>query len=168
MRIMIFGDVASGKSSFATKLGAELGLPVIHLDEIMTNTGRHQSQWGEIEVKIKQKADKSAWVMDGNAFNKDKDYRIQRADLIIIFDAPRIVTFGRYLRRYLRIRLGLDHQVGGHSTQLKLGYYAPYIFKHFPNRKRAAIERAKASGKPVHVVRSWQQAQELMAQLAVS
>ena len=165
MRIMILGDVASGKSTFATKLGSELGLPVVHLDEIMNKTGRDRSQWAEIESFIKIEADKPAWVIDGNAFNKDKSYRIGKADLIIVFDPPRMVTFWRYLRRYFRIRLGLDQSVGGHSTELKLGYYAPYILKNFPKRKKAAKERARSAGKTVHLVRSWKQADKLLATL---
>src|SRR3990172_3648958 len=42
MKIMIFGDTASGKSIFADRLGKKLSPPVIHLDELMDQIGREK------------------------------------------------------------------------------------------------------------------------------
>ena len=40
MKIMIFGDSASGKSSFVQVVAARESLPLIHLDRVMDEMGR--------------------------------------------------------------------------------------------------------------------------------
>ena len=40
MRIMVFGDMSSGKSTFSVKLGQKLNIPVIHLDWVSEQIGR--------------------------------------------------------------------------------------------------------------------------------
>lgn len=163
MRVMIFGDSGSGKSTFAKKLGTATGLDVLHLDEVMEKMGREdRAAIGEFIAKETAKA---TWIMDGNAFTKDKHVRIAAADLIIVFDINRFHALTRHILRYIKLRTGRQMVTGGHSDKLMLGYYVPYILWQFPGRKKAAIDRAKASGTPMEFVRSWKQADELVNKL---
>lgn len=160
MRIMIFGDAASGKSTFSVKLGRKLGLPVLHLDEVMQKLGRENK--AAVAEYIRQEADKPDWIIEGNAFTKDKRYRIGRAELVIVFASNRLVTLARHVRRYFRVRSGREQAVGGVGNELKLGYYIPYTLWHFPRRRRTAVEAARAQGKQIIVVRSRRGAQKLL------
>ena len=84
MRAMIFGETASGKSTFAEGLGQATDLPVEHLDEISDEIGRNNRE--EIGEYIRNLADKEEWIIEGNAFTKDATHRLDRATKIFVFD----------------------------------------------------------------------------------
>jgi adenylate kinase family enzyme len=160
MKIMIFGDVASGKSTVSDKLGGKLGLPVLHLDEVMAKLGREQK--AHIRDFIKDEADKPDWIIEGNAFTKDPSYRIEKADVVIVFAMSRLATFMRHARRTMRVRMGLETKAGGVTGDLRLGYYVPYIFWKFPARRQKAHQKALELGKQVLVVHNFKQAAQLL------
>jgi len=164
MRIMIFGDSGAGKSTFAKKLGSAIGINVLHLDEVMEKMGREDR--AAIGEYIAKETAKAKWIMDGNAFTKDKHARIAAADLIVVFDINRFHALARHISRYVKLRTGKQTVTGGHSDKLMLSYYVPYILWQFPGRKKAAIDRVKASGKPVEYVRSWKQADALVNKMS--
>lgn len=165
MRAMIFGDTASGKSTFANELGAITATPVIHLDEIMESLGRDQRE--SISSAIHYEADKPAWVIEGNAFTKDKTYRIDRAECVFAFDFDPIQTLANHVTRYSRLKSGVETRVGSANQDLNLDYFIPYIFKKFPPRKRAAIDYAKETGKDLTVFNSRAQATAYLLALTV-
>ena len=163
MRVMIFGDSAVGKSTFASKLAGKLDIPVIHLDEVMEKLGREDRT--SIEAYIKSEADKDDWIIDGNAFTKDRDYRLSRAELVIVFDSNRFITFAKYLRRYYQQKLNRQTRVGATDTSLNLLYFIPYIFIKFPPRKRRSIKRAKELKKEVVILRYRKESDRYLAEI---
>ena len=165
MKIMIFGDSGAGKSTFAKKMGERMQLDVLHLDEVMDKIGRKDK--AAIGEYIAAEVSKAEWVIDGNAFTKDKHTRIAAADLIIVFDINRFKALGSHVRRYIKLKTGLQKMVaGGHSTKLNLRYYVPYILWKFPVRKQAAIARVQKAGKPMRFVKNFKQADKLIDELA--
>jgi hypothetical protein len=150
---MIFGDVASGKSTFANKLAHKHGLTAVHLDEAMKQIGRTNKS--QIKEFITQAVAPHDWVIDGNAFTKDLNSRIDAADIIIVFHFNRFRTFYNWARRYYRIKRGHEQNQGGQDERLLLHYYVPYILYKFPNRKKIAILRSRASGKPIIVFKTY-------------
>lgn len=164
MRIMIFGDTASGKSTFATKLGSATGSPVLHLDQLMEEIGRDDR--ATIGDRIVSEANKKTWIIEGNAFTKDPKYRIERADVVIVFDFRPTRTFINHIRRYLKLRSGKEKRAGSDSDQLNLRYFIPYIYKKFPPRKAAALHYARSINKQVVVFKNRKQAQEYLAELS--
>lgn len=165
MKIMIFGDSGAGKSTFAQKLGKHISVDVIHLDEVMEKLGRQDK--AAIGAYIAAETSKAKWIMDGNAFTKDKHARIAAADLIIVFDINRFKALASHIVRYIKLKTGIQKAAaGGHSTKLNLPYYVPYILWQFPGRKQEAIERATKSGKPMMFVKSHRQADVLLKELA--
>jgi len=160
MRIMMFGDAASGKSTISNKLGESLGLPVLHLDEAMAKLGREQK--ADIREYIHNEANKADWIIEGNAFTKDPTYRIEQADIVVVFAMNRMMTFLRHVRRSARVRLGKESKAGGNTGDLNLGYYVPYIFWKFPGRRQQAHQKALELNKRVFVVHSFKQGLDLI------
>lgn len=150
---MIFGDSASGKSSFAEKLADIKGVPVVHLDRVMDSIGREdRSSIGEY---IKNEASKSNWIIEGNAFTKDPDYRIKQADLIFVFNFNRFATLANHINRYIKLRARKETRKGSDNSQLNLGYFVPYILFKFPPRKKHALRLAQAQGKAIVIFRNY-------------
>jgi adenylate kinase family enzyme len=162
MKIMIFGDSASGKSTFASKLGKKLDLPVLHLDEMMESLGRENKE--HIKDFIVKEANKQSWIIEGNAFTKDKDFRIQKADIIFVFDKLPIVTLINHIIRWSKIRFGTHNRVGSKLTSLSLGFFIPYTLFQFPKRKNIAIETAVKYNKKIYFVKSYKQAEKYLVE----
>jgi hypothetical protein len=163
MRAMIFGDTASGKSTFAEDLGELTGTPVIHLDQIMEGIGRDDRI--SIGKVIHEEADKDEWIIEGNAFTKDPTYRIERSDIVYAFDFSPVRAMAGHIVRYGHIKSGLEKRRGSDSEGLNLSYFAPYIFYKYPPRKRAAIAHAQSLEKELIVFNRKKQAAHYLASL---
>ena len=161
MRIMIFGDTASGKSSFAEKLGAIEDVPVLHLDQLMEEVGRDDRV--SIGNCIVQEASKAEWIIEGNAFTKDPTYRMSRADVVYVFDFNRFATLYNHVKRYVKLRSKQEARKGSASTSLNLRYFVPYILIKFPSRKKQAIKQAKAQGKNLKIFTSHEDVNRFLA-----
>jgi adenylate kinase family enzyme len=161
MRIMVIGDSASGKSTFSLKLGELLGVDPWHLDIEMDRMGRSNRQ--QIKELIRKYIDDHKdWIIEGNAFTKDRTYRIETTDMIVVFSPMRHITFYRVVRRYLRQKMGIETRVGSSDVSLNLGYYVPYICWQFPRRRRAAENYARELGKTVIQVKNYRSADRLI------
>lgn len=150
---MIFGDTASGKSSFAEKLADIENLPVVHLDRIMEEIGRDDR--GSIGDRIIKEASKSNWVIEGNAFTKDPVYRINQADKVYVFDFNRFITLGNHIKRFIKLQSSREIRKGSDSADLNLKYFIPYVLFKFPPRKKEALRLVKSLGKDVVVFTSY-------------
>lgn len=153
MKIMIFGDTASGKSSFAEKLASTKNLPLIQLDRMMENIGRKERR--SIGARIKEEASKPNWIIEGNAFTKDPDYRISQADKIYVFDFNRFTTLVNHIKRYTKLRSHKETRRGSDSADLNLKYFIPYILFKFPPRKKEALRLANSLGKDVIIFKNY-------------
>lgn len=97
-RILIIGCCGAGKSTFARKLHQQLGLELIHLDQLYWQPNwiePDKKTWHKILNKVIQKEE---WIMDGN-YGSSMDLRINRADTIVYLDYPTRVCFFRVLKR---------------------------------------------------------------------
>ena len=102
-RVVIIGSGGSGKSTFATALGARLHLPVIHLDRLYWHPGWNatpQKQWRAV---VAQLLEGDAWVMDGN-YGGTMEQRLAACDTVVFLDLPRVLCLWRMIRRSLRYR----------------------------------------------------------------
>ena len=89
-RILILGPSGAGKSTLARRLGACLGLPVVHLDSINWNPGWVQTRPEQFRARLAEAAAKESWVMDGN-YTSHLDLRLPRAEAVIWLDLPRYI-----------------------------------------------------------------------------
>lgn len=165
MKIMIFGALASGKSTFARKLGAKLNMPVIHLDEVVHGLGGHR-QHRAIKRFVKEQAAKDHWIMDGNVLAKDKHHRIKQADIIILLNVNRLRAFATHLYRHIQLKTGKTNSLTNNPyTTLDLWFSFSYTFWEFPALRREALRTVKAHNKQVVVLRNWKQAQHYLDNL---
>ena len=97
-RVLVIGISGAGKSTFARKLAARTGLPLIHLDTEFWKQGWKVTERAEWRAKVAELAERDAWIMDGN-YGASLDLRLPRADRVIWFDYPRLVCVWRALWR---------------------------------------------------------------------
>lgn len=101
-RVAVLGPGGAGKTTFARRLGAVTGLPVVHLDEQhwlpgwTPTPGEAWRAWQQEHLV----AD-GCWIADGN-YSSTMDVRLSRADTVVLLLTPR----GRRVRRVLRRTLG--------------------------------------------------------------
>jgi adenylate kinase family enzyme len=98
-RIAVIGCCGAGKSHLSTRLGAKLGLPVIHLDQLAWKPG-----WVEVpntELAVKQRevfTRDGSWIADGN-YGSTMLIRLAAADTILFMDFPTSICLYRVLKR---------------------------------------------------------------------
>lgn len=102
-RILVIGSGGAGKSTFASDLGAILGLPVIHLDRAYWKPGWETPSKKEWSKTVDSLIAQHEWIMDGN-FGGTLPQRIKRADAIILLDTSRWICLWRVLKRYVKYR----------------------------------------------------------------
>ena len=101
-KIVIVGNVSSGKTTLANNLGTLLNIPVHHLDRIFWVEEKGIKQ----DVFITQQEEMMRgenWIIDGN-FMRSKSYemRLSRADTIVYFDFSKIIIYWRLLKRFIK------------------------------------------------------------------
>ncbi len=97
-RVLVIGSGGAGKSTFARRLGARLGLEVIHLDKVYWRAGWVETPKDEWKLTVAALCAREAWVMDGN-YSGTLDIRLAACDTVIFLDLPRAVCLWRVLRR---------------------------------------------------------------------
>lgn len=100
-RIVILGRSGGGKSTLARRLGAKLGLPVIHIDSLFWKPGWTIGPKEAFRRDLAAAVAGDRWVTDGN-FSNTFDLRLPRADLIIWVEQPRRLCLRRALLRAWR------------------------------------------------------------------
>src|SRR5436190_13248287 len=86
-RRLLIGAGGSGKSALATRIAAQTGLPLIHLDYLFWKPGwveTPRDEWRRIVQKLVQR---DVWVMDGN-YGGTLDLRLAACDTVLFLDLP--------------------------------------------------------------------------------
>ncbi len=101
-RIAVIGRGGAGKTTVALRLGQDLGLPVIHLDRLYWGPGWQPVGREVFEERQAAAVAGDAWVIDGGYLSSGGwEARIERADVVVLVEAPLAVCLGRILRRPL-------------------------------------------------------------------
>lgn len=99
-RILIVGSSGAGKSTLGRALHKQLGLPLIHLDQLFWQPGWIPNERAIFREKMLIELEKNEWIIDGN-FDSSLELRAQYADLIILLNYPKYISFTRAMKRYL-------------------------------------------------------------------
>lgn len=139
LRVLVIGSGGAGKSTFARRLGARTGLPVIHLDARYWRAGWEPTPPDEWQDVVRALVARDAWVMDGN-YGGTLDVRLVACDTVIFLDLPRVVCLWRVVRRWARHRGDTRPDMApGCNEQLSLEFLR-WIWG-YPTRQRPGILR---------------------------
>lgn len=97
-RYALFGLPGSGKSTFASRLGKILNIPVHHLDRhyFLANWEiRDREEFLQVQQAM---VAGECWIIEGNSI-ASLQMRFAKADLVIYFRFPRLICLWRVLKR---------------------------------------------------------------------
>ncbi len=135
----MIGPGGAGKSTFATRLGVLVGLPVIHLDKCHWKPGWVEPAKADWANTVAELVNRQAWIMDGN-YSGSLQTRLEACDVVIFLDLPRRVCLWRVLRRAIRYRnTNRPDMAPGCDEHLDLKFLA-WIW-NYRKRTRPKVER---------------------------
>lgn len=165
-RILIIGSGGSGKSTLSQRLGALLHLPVVHLDAHFWNPGWVEKEPEEWDGIVHQLLHEPAWIMDGN-YGRTMDLRIEKADLVVYLDMPRLLCMYRIVKRRFMYhnRSRPDMREGCHE---KLDWpFVKWVWQYRKRSRDATLERLEraAAGRKVVILKSRREVQDFLRKL---
>ncbi len=102
-RILVIGSGGAGKSTFSSKLGPKLGLPVIHLDTLFWKPNWIETPAEEWAKIIETETSRPKWIMDGN-YGGTMEMRLAACDTVIFLHFSRWLCLWRVLYRRFKYR----------------------------------------------------------------
>ena len=107
-RILVMGSSGSGKSTFAQRLSAITGIPMVSVDALFWRPGWVEPDRAEFRERLAEAARQPRWIMDGNYLSHLVELRRDACDSVIWFDLPRWICMLGILTRiatsYGRVR----------------------------------------------------------------
>jgi len=165
-RVLVVGSGGAGKSTFARRLGARLGLPVIHLDVCFWRPGWVETPKEEWRRTVEELCGREAWVMDGN-FSGTLEVRLAACDTVVFLDMPRAVCVWRALKRWVTYRKGRRPDMAegcDEKFDLKFLHWV-WTFPSGSRPKVVALIDELAAGKRVVRLRSDAEVERFLAEL---
>jgi adenylate kinase family enzyme len=151
-RVMIVGSAGSGKSTLGRRLGATLGLPVVHLDTLYWRPGWVEPSQEEWREQVRLAVQPEAWVIDGN-YSATMDLRFERADTVIFLDIPRRACLYRVLKRSIRHRGRVRSDCAPGCPERVQWHFLKWVWTYPKQRRPAMLGRLEEAKPTVHVVR---------------
>ncbi|MGI8336122.1 topology modulation protein [Actinomadura scrupuli] len=171
-RTVVVGCGGSGKTTFARRLGALLGSPVVHLDVVYRDSGRRPLPGDRFAALQRELVASPRWVIEGD-HTSTLPIRLRRADTVVFLDLPPAVCLWGITRRLLggavRGRAGRRAQRAGVDDRITwefLRYVWSYRRRTAPRVRELIAEHAGDA--QVHVVPSRRAADALLARLPVT
>jgi len=103
-KIVVLGVSASGKTTFARKLGEKTGLPVTYMDEVMWRPGWKYIGDEETAAHIQKVSLENSWIIEGYIDKKAQQALFEKADTLLYLDYPGWLSSWRYIKRWLKHR----------------------------------------------------------------
>ena len=162
-RILVIGSGGAGKSTVARRLGKVLDLEVHHLDKFYWRPGWVETppeEWRETVTKL---IAGESWIIDGN-YSGTLELRLQKCDMIVFLDMPRLLCLWRIVKRNLLYRNGGRPDIAeGCPEQLNFEFVS-WVW-NYPRRSRPKIVRLlgeHAKGKRIVWLRSNGEVEEFL------
>ncbi len=102
-RILVLGCPGSGKSTFARKLQAKTGLPLIHLDNVWWRADRTHISREEFDRALEELLQGERWIMDGD-YSRTYEVRLRAADTVMFLDYPEDLCMAGVMARMGQVR----------------------------------------------------------------
>ncbi len=102
MKVYIYGNSASGKSTLADNLSKKTGTAVFHLDQYHWGANWQKPELEDFRQRVENLVtENESWIIEG-AYWKVADILASKADVIILLKQPRYKCVWRALRRQLK------------------------------------------------------------------
>lgn len=131
-KFAIIGPPGSGKSTFASKLGKILEIPVHHLDKHMFEPGGKKRDKQEFIAIQKELLKEEAWIIEGCS-SGTFEMRFSKADVFIYFHLSRMFCIWRLFKRMFKYKKDLS------GLRIITWEILRYTWK-FNKEKRTSIE----------------------------
>lgn len=167
-KVLIIGCGGAGKSTLARRLGAQLEIPVIHLDREFWRAGWHTTPGDEWIERVRDLLRGDSWILDGN-FHNSLPIRLAEADTVIYLDFPRHICLWRLLKRRIQYRnSNRPDMTEGCSERLNLSFLRwVWNFKREVDPKMRKILDANGAGKKIVTLKNSKQVERFF-QLSVT
>lgn len=86
-KVLVIGCPGSGKSTFARRLQALTGLPLIYLDRLYWNADKTWVSQETLDARIETALAGDRWIIDGN-YTRTLELRLQACDTVFFLDYP--------------------------------------------------------------------------------
>jgi adenylate kinase family enzyme len=168
-RVLVIGSGGAGKSTFARRLGARLGLPVIHLDRAYWHPGWVETPKDEWRRKVEELCAGDSWVMDGN-YSGTLDLRLEACDTVVFLDLPRALCTWRVVKRsFTQRRRGRPDMGDGCREKLDWEYlkFLAWVWNYSGRSrpKMIAVLKEQGRGKQVISLRSSAEVEKFLAEV---
>lgn len=100
-RVAVVGSTASGKSTFAAKLAARIGIPHVELDALFWGPNWTPPDDDDFREIVRREASAEEWVIDGN-YSRFLPITLERADTVVWLDLPLRTCLWRVITRTVR------------------------------------------------------------------
>lgn len=152
---MVLGVSAGvGKSTFARKLGAQLNIPVYHLDAFYWKPGWVEASLEEFSQSQREIVDQNQWIIEGN-YSSTYQLRAEQADTIIYLELPLRICLYRVFKRWIS-NIGKTRPDMGAGCKEKLdAAFIKFICTTYYSRKkkmRQRLHQFKNSGSNKRVI----------------
>lgn len=163
-RVAVVGPGGAGKSTFSNRLGARLGVPVVHLDEHYWRPGWLEPTRDVWRAQQRELFAGERWIADGN-YGSTLDVRLAIADCVIVLMPSRLTCVAGALRR-VTMNHGRAVQAVGCPERFDLAFLR-YVWR-YPIDSRPRLDEALqryADRLEVIELRSRQEADTFLARL---
>lgn len=157
-RVLVVGSAGAGKTTFATRLGEVLGLPVIHLDSEYWRPGWQHPPADEWPARVDDLTAREDWVMDGN-YGGTLERRLVRAHAAVFLDVPRLTCLRRVILRSWRYRGGLGPGLPADCPERLEWQFLMWVWNYERRSRGRVISLLAASGLPVVHLRTRREAE---------
>jgi hypothetical protein len=104
-RITVLGSPGAGKTRFSRTLADQLGIPIVHLDDLYWGADWHRPDEETWRARLREAVQAPEWLIDGN-YLRSARLRVAAADLVVLVCAPVTLCLWRIVHRALRIAWG--------------------------------------------------------------
>lgn len=166
-RVLVYGVTGSGKSTLARRLAASWDLPYVPVDDLSYGPNWTVRSTEEQLAIFREACQQDSWIMD-SAYRAWLPVVLDRATHIIALDYPRLISFGRLLRRTLHRVTTRTPVCGGNRETWSRVWSSDSILRwHFRSfeKKRATIREWERTLDP-HRLRVFRHPRQLDAWIA--